>query len=315
MIYSTDTIYHITSFLSYEEKIMFMWIFRHVNEVEEYILYDHFRQDINKLKRRYSSFVISINFNDIGYTIVDGYIDRKPSGYWIGSTSITQEHEVIHAVPTYSNTRSLCGRLVRTDEDKILKVQFPHDIKHKFNLSDLHEFKNVSGYFWFHEKCRCSHCDKIKIACVKSNTKFYRTEKEEYDHPEKKTNFTFGISLRGKSHDIKTKSPIDGHTFIKHIDKVMLIKGDATKTIPKFCKSKKALFVKLLYLDCPIYKPTITALKYFYPLMPKGSIIAFDELGMEKWKGESIAFKEFFSNKKLKINKFYFEPSASYVIK
>ena len=64
--------------------------------------------------------------------------------------------------------------------------------------------------------------------------------------------------------------------FIKHIDKVMLIKGDATKTIPKFCKSKKALFVKLLYLDCPIYKPTITALKYFYPLMPKGSIIAFD---------------------------------------
>ena len=35
---------------------------------------------------------------------------------------------------------------------------------------------------------------------------------------------------------------------------------------------------------------------------------------MEKWKGESIAFKEFFKNK-LKINKFYFEPSASYVIK
>lgn len=103
--------------------------------------------------------------------------------------------------------------------------------------------------------------------------------------------------------------------FIKHIDKVTLVKGDATKTIPKFCKLKKALFVKLLYLDCPIYKPTITALRYFYPLMPKGSIIAFDELGMEKWKGESIAFKEFFSKNKLKINKFYFEPSASYVIK
>ena len=30
-----------------------------------------------------------------------------------------------------------------------------------------------------------------------------------------------------------------------------------------------------------IYKPTITALK-IYPLMPKGSVIAFDELGMEK---------------------------------
>ena len=28
--------------------------------------------------------------------------------------------------------------------------------------------------------------------------------------------------------------------------------------------------------------------------MPKGSVIAFDELGMEKWKGETVAFKEFF---------------------
>tara|TARA_Y100000816_G_C26088760_1_gene574984 strand:+ start:585 stop:1337 length:753 start_codon:yes stop_codon:yes gene_type:complete len=103
--------------------------------------------------------------------------------------------------------------------------------------------------------------------------------------------------------------------IIKHIEKVILVKGDAVKTIPKFCKSNKALIVKLLYLDCPIYKPTITALKKFYPLMPKGSVIAFDELGMEKWKGETVAFKEFFKNKKLKINKFYFEPSASYIIK
>ena len=87
------------------------------------------------------------------------------------------------------------------------------------------------------------------------------------------------------------------------------------KNNSKILQIKKALFVKLLYLDCPIYKPTITALRYFYPLMPKGSIIAFDELGMEKWKGEFIAFKEFFSKNKLKINKFYFEPSASYVIK
>lgn len=120
------------------------------------------------------------------------------------------------------------------------------------------------------------------------------------------TDFAFlkELILVNKSNDI-----------IKHIDKVTLVKGDAVKTIPKFCKSNKALIVKLLYLDCPIYKPTIVALKNIYPLMPKGSVIAFDELGMEKWRGETIAFKEFFKNKKLKINKFYFEPSASYIIK
>ena len=32
-------------------------------------------------------------------------------------------------------------------------------------------------------------------------------------------------------------------------------------------------------------------------------------------KASPIAFKIFFSKNKLKINKFYFEPSASYVIK
>ena len=103
--------------------------------------------------------------------------------------------------------------------------------------------------------------------------------------------------------------------IIKHINKVELVKGDATKTIPKFVKKRQSLIVRLLYLDCPIYKPTITALKHFYPLMPKGSIIAFDELGMEKWKGETVAFKEFFKSKKAELKRFYFEPSASYLIK
>ena len=52
--------------------------------------------------------------------------------------------------------------------------------------------------------------------------------------------------------------------------------------------------IRLLYLDCPIYKPTLTALKYFYPLIPKGGVVAFDEISMEKWKGETLAFKEYF---------------------
>ena len=123
-------------------------------------------------KEKYSHCVDNFSLN------IKGYIDRKPTGYWVGSTSITQGHEVIHSVPTYSNNNSLCSRLVRKNEDKILKVQFAQDIKYRFDLSDLHEFRNVSGYFWFHEKCRCSHCDKIKIACIKSKTKFYRTEKK-----------------------------------------------------------------------------------------------------------------------------------------
>ncbi len=103
--------------------------------------------------------------------------------------------------------------------------------------------------------------------------------------------------------------------IIKHIPKVEIIKGDAVKTIPKYVKEKKSLIVKLLYLDCPLYKPTITALKNIYPLIPSGGIVAFDELGMEKWVGETIAYKEYFKDIDVELKKFYFEPSASYFIK
>ena len=101
---------------------------------------------------------------------------------------------------------------------------------------------------------------------------------------------------------------------IKHFPKVQLEKGDAVKKIPEYVKKNKSLLIKVLYLDCPIYKPTITALKYLYPLVVKGGIIAFDELGMEKWAGETIAFKEYFKDT-VKLKKFDFEPSASYFIK
>tara|TARA_B100001939_G_scaffold270248_1_gene237907 strand:- start:397 stop:1146 length:750 start_codon:yes stop_codon:yes gene_type:complete len=102
---------------------------------------------------------------------------------------------------------------------------------------------------------------------------------------------------------------------INHIDKVKIIKGDAVKTIPNYIKKNTSCLIRLLYLDCPIYKPTLTALKYFYPLIPKGGVVAFDEISMEKWKGETLAFKEYFKKNLPNLKRFYFEPSASYFIK
>jgi hypothetical protein len=47
-----------------------------------------------------------------------------------------------------------------------------------------------------------------------------------------------------------------------------------------------------LYLDFDIYRPTLAALKHFVPRMPKGAVIAFDELNLKDWRGESIAVLE-----------------------
>ena len=104
----------------------------------------------------------------------------------------------------------------------------------------------------------------------------------------------------------------DSTRFLGHIQKTHLIKGDATKTIPKFIKDNPHLLVSLLYLDFDLYEPTKVALENFYPRMPKGAVIAFDELDNPLWPGETEAMLEFFDEKKLEIQRLPYDPYIGY---
>ncbi|MDA7774802.1 TylF/MycF family methyltransferase [Pseudomonadales bacterium] len=100
----------------------------------------------------------------------------------------------------------------------------------------------------------------------------------------------------------------DSTRFLGHVPKVRLIKGNATETIPKFVEENPHLVVSLLFLDFDLYEPTKAALETFVPRMPKGSIIAFDELDNPLWPGETQAMTEYFADNKLKIQRFDFDP-------
>ncbi len=76
----------------------------------------------------------------------------------------------------------------------------------------------------------------------------------------------------------KLSSIHDKTRFLGHIPKIELIKGDAIKTIPKFVSDNPHILISLLFLDFDLYKPTKVALEKFVPKMPKGAVIAFDEL-------------------------------------
>jgi len=106
----------------------------------------------------------------------------------------------------------------------------------------------------------------------------------------------------------------DSTRYLGHIKKVKLIKGDAAITIPEFVDSHPHLLVSLLYLDFDLYSPTKKALEYFVPLMPKGSVIAFDELDNPLWPGETQAMNKFFKDKKLKIELLPYDPYIGYAI-
>ena len=104
---------------------------------------------------------------------------------------------------------------------------------------------------------------------------------------------------------LKCIEEYNNNRFLNNIDKIELVKGDANLTIPKYIKKNKHLLVSLLYLDFDIYKPTKTALKNFLPRMSKGSIIAFDELHAENWKGETMAMLESLDIRDCKLKIFF----------
>lgn len=106
----------------------------------------------------------------------------------------------------------------------------------------------------------------------------------------------------------------DSTRFIGHIPKVKLIKGDAVKTIPQFVDEHPHLLVSLLFLDFDLYEPTMAALEHFVPRMPKGAIIAFDELDNPLWPGETKAMLDYFKDNKLSLQRLPFDPYVGYAV-
>jgi len=106
----------------------------------------------------------------------------------------------------------------------------------------------------------------------------------------------------------------DSNRFIGQISKIELVKGDATKTIPKYLKQNPHTVVSLLYLDFDIYKPTKIALQNFVPRMPKGSIIVFDEINSKEYMGETQAVLDTIGIRNLRIQRFNFNTYMSYVV-
>ena len=106
----------------------------------------------------------------------------------------------------------------------------------------------------------------------------------------------------------------DSNRYLGHINKVELIKGKAEETIPKFIENNKHLVVSILFLDFDLYEPTKVAIENFYPRIPKGGIIAFDELDNPLWPGETRAMLEFSLDGRLDIKRLPFDPYVGYAV-
>jgi hypothetical protein len=106
----------------------------------------------------------------------------------------------------------------------------------------------------------------------------------------------------------------DDNRYLNQFDKVFQVKGDACETIPRFVQEHPYVLVSLLFLDFDLYEPTKAALEHLLPRMPKGAVLAFDELNNPWWPGETIAAQEHFNLNGKSIQRFSFDPNIFYII-
>jgi len=106
----------------------------------------------------------------------------------------------------------------------------------------------------------------------------------------------------------------DADRFLGHVDKVHLIKGDVTQTIPPFIAEHPHLVVSLLFLDMDLFEPTKVALEQFVPRMPKGAVLVFDELDNPMWPGETLALLETMGMGRVSLRRLEWDPYISYAV-
>lgn len=106
----------------------------------------------------------------------------------------------------------------------------------------------------------------------------------------------------------------DRDRFLGHIDKVHLVRGDVTETIPQFVRDHPHLIVSLLFIDLDVYEPTKVALEHFLPRMPRGAVVAFDELDNPQWPGETLAAIEKAGLSRLELRRFEWDPYIAYAV-
>ena len=83
--------------------------------------------------------------------------------------------------------------------------------------------------------------------------------------------------------------------FLRGVERCKIIKGDICKTVVEFAEARLGTRLSLLYFDVNLYKPTLTGLRWLYPLVVPGGVVAFNAYGSPPWEGEAKAIEEFFA--------------------
>tara|TARA_B100001057_G_scaffold495351_1_gene594188 strand:+ start:186 stop:932 length:747 start_codon:yes stop_codon:yes gene_type:complete len=153
-------------------------------------------------------------------------------------------------------------------------------------LSKFDDIKNFKNYDYFNKKFQ------------KKLNKFYKFKKIVMNIKKFKTG---ELGSSGDFSKTSYKSVMKKINYFK-LDNINLIKGDFSKTVPKFFNSKK-IKISSCNLDCDLYDGYKTVLPYVYKNLTKNGYIFLDEYYSFNYPGAKIATDDFCKNLGIKPKK------------
>lgn len=96
--------------------------------------------------------------------------------------------------------------------------------------------------------------------------------------------------------------------------RAFLVEGDTTKTFKQFIEKNPHAVFALVYFDFDLYEPTRECLKLLAPRLTKGSIVAFDELIVSEFPGETIALLETFELPGIRLRRYPYGHCWTYFV-
>lgn len=98
-------------------------------------------------------------------------------------------------------------------------------------------------------------------------------------------------------------------------DRLELVRGNASQTIPAYVEAHPGFRISLLNLDFVLYDPTLAAMQYLYPRVIDGGVVVLDEYAVAD-KGESDAVDEVLAGAAIEMKNFSWAKSpTAYFIK
>ena len=146
--------------------------------------YKNLKNDIKTLPREIQMMIFMMTISAVNY---DNFNYHKPKFYKTLKNLNTNEgiwYNYSDGYISYSFKNNLCERFVDKDQTKLLEINCNdeqlYSALHNYELPNSRNYQD-SGTFWFHEKCRCKNCDKIKLYAIKNGKKINQLHKYEYD--------------------------------------------------------------------------------------------------------------------------------------